>query len=133
METKESKPRKRGMNWTQLVKMAVETVKSKGLRSEHAIPSKKEIGWRLALIHTEVSEAAQLVKRNASNDIFEHALADPEVKAEFAEEIADVMIRCIDLADFCGFDLGRACMEKASKNLGRPYKYGTPDEGKDAS
>jgi len=71
---------------------------------------------RLCLIHTEVSEAAQAVKR--------HGIV---TRQEIAEELADILIRLGDLAEGLGIDLSTAVQAKMAKNETRPYLYGTPD------
>lgn len=75
---------------------------------------------RLCLIHTEVSEAAQEVKR--------HWAGQPNGAQldAFAEELADVAIRLFDLAGCTGVDLGEAISRKMVRNMGRPFLYGTP-------
>lgn len=73
---------------------------------------------RLCLIHTEVSEAAQEVKR--------HGTADPAVRHRLALELADVLIRCADLAGCLDLDLQEACLAKLEANRQRPHLYGTP-------
>lgn len=79
---------------------------------------------RLALIHTEVSEATQIVKREWTD-----APSD-ELKARFAEELADVVIRVLDLAGCVGIELEEAVLHKLKANALRAFKYGTPEEGK---
>lgn len=85
---------------------------------------------RLALIHTEVSEAAQVVKRHWPQDtrVWEDDLKS-EKEAELSEEIADVFIRLFDFAGCLGLDLDAAVRKKMAKNGGRPRLYGTPFEG----
>ncbi len=65
---------------------------------------------KLALIHSEVSEALE-AHRNGQDE-------------HLAEEIADVVIRCMDLAEAEGLDLGKAIVDKHQVNLGRPFKHG---------
>lgn len=43
---------------------------------------------------------------------------------EFAEELADVMIRLGDFAGFMQVDLEKAVADKMAKNAKRPYKHG---------
>jgi NTP pyrophosphatase (non-canonical NTP hydrolase) len=79
---------------------------------------------RLCLVHTEISEAAQEVKR--------HWKGEPsfEQKFVFGEELADAVIRLLDLAECVGVDLQSAIECKMEKNRGRPANYGTPKEHK---
>lgn len=88
---------------------------------------------RLCLVHTEVSEAAQVVKRKWPEVVseFSDVRKALEAREELAEELADAMIRIGDLAFCCGIDggqLARAIMAKHHKNLSRPKYYGTPKE-----
>ena len=73
---------------------------------------------RLCLLHSEVSEAVQLVKRHG-----------PEAGG-LAEELADVFIRALDLCGCLKIDLDQAMRDKMAKNYARPRKYGTPREEK---
>ena len=65
---------------------------------------------KLALIHSEVSEALE---------------ADRSGNAEnFAEELADTIIRILDLSNALGIDITGAVRWKMEKNEGRPHKHG---------
>lgn len=77
---------------------------------------------RLCLVHTEVSEASQVVKKKGIND--------PKiVNADLSEEIADALIRIFDLCYLLNIDIDSATAAKMRKNMARPHKYGTPQEG----
>ena len=70
------------------------------------------IGWKLALIHSEVSEATEGFRKDIPDDKL------PQRK--MAEvELADAIIRICDLAGACGFDLGGALVEKLAYNAQR--------------
>jgi NTP pyrophosphatase (non-canonical NTP hydrolase) len=75
---------------------------------------------KLALIHSEVSEAAEAVR---IGDIAprrgEHG--KPE---GMAAELADVIIRVLDLAEALGLDMGAAVEEKHEHNTTRPRRHG---------
>ena len=64
----------------------------------------------LALIHSEVSEALEDFRNNR--------------REHFDEEIADVVIRCLDLAGGLGIDLDAAVAAKLEKNRARAFKHG---------
>jgi NTP pyrophosphatase (non-canonical NTP hydrolase) len=64
----------------------------------------------LALIHSEVSEALEAFR-----------VGD---KANFAEELADVVIRVLDCANGLEIDLGTAVLDKMAKNRQRAYRHG---------
>lgn len=67
---------------------------------------------KLALIHSEVSEALEEARE-------EH----PSLEA-FGEELADVVIRTMDLAVACGVDLGDTILSKMARNEARPHRHG---------
>lgn len=69
---------------------------------------------RLALVHTEVDEAA-----DALHDAF-----------NFGNELADILIRVGDLAESVTVDLDAHTQEIMMKNIQRPYKYGTSEESR---
>jgi dCTP diphosphatase len=57
---------------------------------------------------------------------------DPEWREEIEEEVADVAIYALRIAEICGIDLGRAILSKLVKNAakypvelvkGKPHKY----------
>lgn len=51
-------------------------------------------------------------------------LYDKYIKDSFADEIADCVIRCLDLLYGMGYDAGRHIIEKMEYNKQRPYRYG---------
>lgn len=61
---------------------------------------------KLALVHSEISEALDALR----DEDFEHV----------GEELADVLIRTLDIAAFCGLSMDEAVAAKMAKNLGRP-------------
>jgi NTP pyrophosphatase (non-canonical NTP hydrolase) len=67
---------------------------------------------RIALIHSEVSEAMEGHRKDQMDDHLPHR--------KMAEvELADVIIRVADLAGAMGYDLGGAIVEKLTYNLQR--------------
>lgn len=64
----------------------------------------------LALIHSEASEALEAFRKN-----------DP---INFAEELADVLIRVLDCAEGLGIDMDEEVERKLEKNRQRSYRHG---------
>jgi NTP pyrophosphatase (non-canonical NTP hydrolase) len=89
----------------QLCKEAYETAKSKGWHDEPT-----EMGTKLALIHSEVSEALEADRKGD--------------RENFVEELADVVIRVFDLCGSEGIDLEKAIKEKMEYNKKRLHKHG---------
>lgn len=81
----------------------------------------KEAGWHdrsredgtfIALIHSEVSECLEGLRRDLQDDHLPHR--------KMAEvELADAIIRICDFAGFKGYDLAGAVQEKLAYNLTR--------------
>lgn len=81
---------------------------------------------RLALMHTEISEASELLT-DANADIA------PDVAAKLAEEVADTVIRGADLVGIIGESLDKSVEHKLAYNRTRPMFFGTPNQEKDAT
>jgi len=73
---------------------------------------------KLALIHSEVSEALEAVRNN--NPPSDHI---PEMDG-FTEELADVVIRVMDLAASRNINLWKAILLKHAYNLERSVLHG---------
>ena len=65
---------------------------------------------QLAKIAGEVGEAVSAIQHNDQGN--------------FAEELADVVIRVLDLAGFQEINIGAAITNKMGKNVVRPYLHG---------
>lgn len=98
----------------QVADIVHETAKDKGWWDEE-----RNDGELLALIHSEVSEALEVLRK------------DPEAmddKVEFIRaieaELADVIIRVLDFAKARGYDIGTAVIAKAGYNTTRERKHG---------
>lgn len=96
----------------------------------------KNIGEMLALIHSEVSEALEADRRKdiapitIKSTLFELSDSDfkscfrKDVKNSFEDELADIMIRVMDLAAFKSIDLEAHIKAKVRYNSLREYKHG---------
>lgn len=76
------------------------------------------VAEKLALIHSEISEALESYRRNNPPDD-----KLPQYKSATVE-LADAVIRIMDLAEGMGMDLAGAIMAKHKYNLSRPRKHG---------
>jgi len=68
------------------------------------------ISTRLMLIVGEVSEAMEALRKNDNDN--------------FREELADIVIRVMDLSGGLGIDLEYEIIKKMGINAQRPYKHG---------
>lgn len=81
--------------------------------------SKNNFGERVALIHSELSEALDYYRKGEdipSDHISEFTGVE--------EEFADVLIRIMDTAAEFGLDVGNAVIAKMKFNESRPFKNG---------
>jgi len=81
-------------------------------------PASIEDGTKLALIHAEISEALEAIRDGNPPD--KHV---PTMESVVVE-LADVVIRVMDLCQYHDWPLAEAILAKAKVNLGRPWKHG---------
>lgn len=67
-------------------------------------------GERLMLIVTETAEAMEAVRKGDEEN--------------YAEELADILIRVLDVADIDDVDIADEVHKKLKKNEGRGYRHG---------
>ncbi|MEA1904335.1 MAG: hypothetical protein U9M97_00415 [Candidatus Hadarchaeota archaeon] len=88
------------------------------VREAHGIARQK--GWwdderndgeLIALMHSELSEALEVLRKG-------------EGKEKLAEELADCCIRIFDFCGARGLDLEGAIVRKMERNRSRPYRHG---------
>lgn len=100
----------------------------------------KNTGEMLCLIHSEVSEALEADRKDQYTNLDESLREDLEldgtspnydtnhfesfVKDTFEDELADVMIRVMDLAAYKNIDLEWHIKQKMNYNSKRQYKHG---------
>jgi len=72
--------------------------------------TKDDVDTMLLRIHSEVSEASE-------------AMRDDKIE-DFAEELADIFIRLVNLCEVYSIDLEQEVIKKHSKNMKRPNLHG---------
>jgi NTP pyrophosphatase (non-canonical NTP hydrolase) len=72
--------------------------------------TKENVDTMLLRIHSEVSEASEAIRDNC----FEG----------FAEELADIYIRLVNLCEIWDINLEEEVIKKYNKNLNRPHLHG---------
>lgn len=95
----------------------------------------KNIGEMLCLIHSEVSEALEADRKdrysgvavsiiyNNSDELFQQNYRIA-IKGTFEEEMADIIIRVLDMCAFKGIDIDAHVAAKMRYNSLREYKHG---------
>lgn len=129
----------------ELSKQIHENAKSKGF-----FDSEKNLGEMLCLIHSEVSEALEAVREDKyysksvvlkqkwfikgmadknyghtfNEDSFFKTQFENRVKNTFEDELADVVIRVLDLCAYMDIDIESHIKAKMRYNSMRPHKHG---------
>ena len=74
-------------------------------------------GERIALMHSELSEALEYIRKPGADDKL------PQFSGEVVE-LADATIRILDYCAFYNLPIHEAVMAKHEYNIKRPYKHG---------
>lgn len=77
----------------------------------------------LALIHSEVSEAVELVRQVDFDPRRQWHREDGKPEG-LPSELADIVIRVLETAEALGIDMQSAMTEKNQFNKTRPYRHG---------
>lgn len=114
-----------------LAKQIHQNARDKGFFDEE-----KNIGEMLCLIHSEVSEALEADRKNkylkssieavngyVSDEDFRRSFAT-HVKGTFEEEMADIIIRVLDMCAFKGIDIEQHIKAKMRYNALREHRHG---------
>ena len=83
------------------------------------------VAVKLALIHEEVSEALAEYRDTKDGEVLRDVYFDDNGKpCGFGIELADVIIRVLDLAEMLGMNMDTMIRVKHTYNASRPYKHG---------
>jgi NTP pyrophosphatase (non-canonical NTP hydrolase) len=101
---------KTGQSINDLIYNAFQTAKKHGFWDDLDVDNSTVLLSKLMLIATEVAEAAEAVRINSMSKL--------------SEELADIVIRVLDLAGALGINLEQAVLHKMEVNTTRPQKHG---------
>lgn len=113
----------------ELVQIAFNAACEKGFHApKPADKFREDLATQLCNLGSEMSELWEAYRRGKLNDPCDKA--DGMIKlgfkplTNFEEELADVVIRCADMAGFFGIDLENAVKVKLAYNKSRPLRNG---------
>lgn len=98
----------------QLSRLVMEQAKVKGFGTK---PEDIDVAEKIALIHSEISEAYEAYRHKNLND-----------KDGFAEEMGDAIQRILHLCGALGVDVEKAIVEKLRSNEGREWNWDAMNE-----
>lgn len=107
-----------------LANQIYEISKEKGFWNIDEVSDFAIVPIKLALIGDEVSEALKVHRDEYTDSLEKNNNMTADQEQEFAEELADIIIRTLDLAGGLGLKVGQSVLEKIEKNKGRPHRHG---------
>ena len=101
-----------------LVKMVHENAVAHGWWETLHLPDK------LVMLHAEVSEAVEAFREQDTHTLADILYDERGKPIGFATELADTVIRAMDIAGQLGIDLDLVISTKHAYNITRPYRHG---------
>ncbi len=71
----------------------------------------------IMLVVTELAEAVEGLRKDLPDDKLPH-------RKMVEVELADSLIRILNIGQWCGYDIAGAAIEKSRFNAGRPFRHG---------
>lgn len=101
--------------WDGLAHDILENNKSHGFWPED--PQDRNVGEALALVHSEISEGLEAHRKDLMDDKLPH-------RKGLEVELADAVIRIMDIGAGLGMDIAGAILEKHAFNKTREFRHG---------
>lgn len=102
--------------------------RKKGWHDDRDINDPHVLGSMLALIHSEVSEALEDVRKGETQLRYFCAFADADIAHRkpigLPSELADIIIRTLDMCGALGIDIEEAVRVKHAYNETRSHRHG---------
>ena len=107
----------------ELCQMAERNARRQGRRGPNDAADIPAMMVGLAMIHTQVSGATQIVLERGNPDEGKRALEGALTRVDFGQALASILISTMDLAELSGIDLEEATIQKLNLDAQSPPKH----------